>query len=126
MVNDRFLSVGGAGIGAVMGSKNLKAVAVKGQHSLQVADGSRFVQVINTLINKLNSAPLTSQSMSQWGTAFLVGLCYQKGILPRNNFRSTSQPLKNIGTECILCGLCVRFCEEVVGVSAIGLVNREL
>lgn len=27
-------------------------------------------------------------------------------------------------TECILCGLCVRFCEEVVGVSAIGLVNR--
>jgi len=66
LVNDRFLSVGGAGIGAVMGSKNLKAVAVKGQHSLQVADGSRFVQVINTLINKLNSAPLTSQSMSQW------------------------------------------------------------
>ncbi len=26
--------------------------------------------------------------------------------------------------ECILCGLCVRFCEEVVGVGAIGLANR--
>jgi NADH dehydrogenase/NADH:ubiquinone oxidoreductase subunit G len=26
--------------------------------------------------------------------------------------------------NCILCGLCVRFCEEVVGVSAIGLANR--
>jgi NADH dehydrogenase/NADH:ubiquinone oxidoreductase subunit G len=26
--------------------------------------------------------------------------------------------------ECILCGLCVRFCEEVVGVKAIGLSNR--
>lgn len=26
--------------------------------------------------------------------------------------------------ECVLCGLCVRFCEEVVGVSAIGLSNR--
>jgi heterodisulfide reductase subunit A len=26
--------------------------------------------------------------------------------------------------ECILCGLCVRFCEEVVGVNAIGLSNR--
>ena len=25
---------------------------------------------------------------------------------------------------CILCGLCVRFCEEVVGVGAIGLANR--
>jgi predicted molibdopterin-dependent oxidoreductase YjgC len=26
--------------------------------------------------------------------------------------------------QCILCGLCVRFCEEVVGVGAIGLANR--
>lgn len=26
--------------------------------------------------------------------------------------------------ECILCGLCIRFCEEIVGVNAIGLSNR--
>ena len=26
--------------------------------------------------------------------------------------------------DCILCGLCVRFCEEVVGAEAIGLSNR--
>jgi bidirectional [NiFe] hydrogenase diaphorase subunit len=38
--------------------------------------------------------------------------------------------IKNTGlkkkedSDCILCGLCVRFCEEVVGVSAIGLSNR--
>jgi aldehyde:ferredoxin oxidoreductase len=101
VINDRYLSVGGAGTGAVMGSKNLKAIAVKGRHSLHVADGSRFVQVVNTLINKLNSAPLASQSMSQWGTAFLVGLCYQKGILPQNNFRWASLSLKNIGTEAL-------------------------
>ncbi len=31
---------------------------------------------------------------------------------------------KREAKECILCGLCVRFCEEVVGVSAIGLSNR--
>jgi aldehyde:ferredoxin oxidoreductase len=101
IVNDRFLSVGGAGIGAVMGSKNLKAVAVKGQHSLKVADGNRFVQVVNTMINKLNSAPLTSQSMPQWGSAFLVGLCYQKGILPTNNFQKASVSLRHIGTEAL-------------------------
>jgi aldehyde:ferredoxin oxidoreductase len=101
LVNDRFLSVGGAGIGAVMGSKNLKAIAVKGQHSLKVADGGKFVQVVNTLINKLNSASLTSQSMTQWGTAFLVGLCDQKGILPRNNFTGTPVSMRNIGTEAL-------------------------
>jgi aldehyde:ferredoxin oxidoreductase len=101
LINDRFLAVGGAGIGAVMGSKNLKAIAVKGQHSLEVADGDRFVQVVNALINKLNSAPLTSQSMTQWGTAFLVGLCYQKGILPKNNFQQSSISLKNISTDAL-------------------------
>jgi aldehyde:ferredoxin oxidoreductase len=108
VVNDRFLSVGGAGVGAVMGSKNLKGLAVKGQHSLQVADGSRFVQVINTLINKLNSAPLTSQSMSQWGTAFMVGLCNEKGILPQDNFRKGSLSLKNIGTEALNSAFALR------------------
>jgi aldehyde:ferredoxin oxidoreductase len=101
IVNDRFLSVGGAGIGAVMGSKNFKAVSVRGKRSLEVADGSRFVQVVNTLINKLNSAPLTSQSMTQWGTAFLVGLCYQKGMLPKNNFKEASVSLRNISTEAL-------------------------
>jgi aldehyde:ferredoxin oxidoreductase len=101
IINDGFLSVGGAGVGAVMGAKNLKAIAVKGQHSLNVADGNKFVQTINTLINKLDSAPLTGQSMTQWGTAFLVGLCYPKGILPQNNFRNGNMSLKSIGTEAL-------------------------
>jgi formate dehydrogenase major subunit len=26
--------------------------------------------------------------------------------------------------KCVLCGLCVRFCEEVAGIGALGLVNR--
>ena len=33
-------------------------------------------------------------------------------------------PFKLENEECILCGLCVRACEEIVGVSAISLVNR--
>lgn len=33
-------------------------------------------------------------------------------------------PFKKDNEKCILCGLCVRACEEVVGVSAISLVNR--
>jgi aldehyde:ferredoxin oxidoreductase len=108
IVNDRFLSVGGAGIGAVMGSKNLKAIAVKGQHSLEVADGNRFIQVVNTMINKLNSAPLTSQSMTQWGTAFLVGLCYPKKIMPNNNFQQASVALKNLGTDALESAFALR------------------
>ncbi|MGD8513705.1 MAG: aldehyde ferredoxin oxidoreductase N-terminal domain-containing protein, partial [Deltaproteobacteria bacterium] len=46
IINDGFLSVGGAGIGAVMGSKNLKAIAVKGNHSVSISDSERFVRVV--------------------------------------------------------------------------------
>ncbi len=102
IINDGFLSVGGAGIGAVMGSKNLKAIAVKGSHSLNVADGNRFMQVVTTLTNKLNSAPMTSQSMSVWGSAFFVGLCYQKGVLPWNNFQTAAfRESKQLGTGAL-------------------------
>ncbi|UCD86894.1 MAG: hypothetical protein JSV01_03740, partial [Desulfobacterales bacterium] len=102
IVNDGFLSVGGAGIGAVMGSKNLKAIAVRGSRSLSVADSDRFVRIVTNLINKLNSAPLTSHSMSAWGSAFFVDLCYQKGILPQKNFQGAAfTELKDIGTEAL-------------------------
>lgn len=36
----------------------------------------------------------------------------------------TTMLRKRDDKHCILCGLCVRFCEEVVGASAIGLSNR--
>lgn len=105
IVNDSFLSVGGAGIGAVMGSKNLKAIAIKGSHSLAIADSARFVRVVTNLINKLNSAPLTSHSMSAWGSAFFIDLCYQKGMLPHKNFQGAAftelTELKDIGTKAL-------------------------
>jgi aldehyde:ferredoxin oxidoreductase len=109
LTSDGFLSVGGAGIGAVMGAKNLKGIAVKGQHSVRVADGSRLVQAVSAVINKLNGSPITSELMPQWGTAFLVRLCNQKGMLPKNNFQSTSiENLKNLGTEAIASALALR------------------
>ncbi|MDY6951292.1 MAG: aldehyde ferredoxin oxidoreductase N-terminal domain-containing protein, partial [Thermodesulfobacteriota bacterium] len=102
VINDGFLSVGGAGIGAVMGSKNLKALAVRGSHSLTVADGDRFVQAVTTLINKLNSAPLTSRSMSTLGSAFFADRCHQKAILPFENFKApTLAESKYIETETL-------------------------
>ncbi len=102
IINDGFLSVGGAGIGAVMGAKNLKAIAVRGSHSLSVADSDRFVRVVTTLHNKLNAAPLTSRSMASWGSAFFVDLCYQKGILPQNNFQASAfAKSKDIQTESL-------------------------
>ena len=109
LISDGFLSVGGAGIGAIMGSKNLKGIAVKGEHSVQVADGNRLLQAVTTMINKLNGSAITSELMPQWGTAFLVRLCNQKGMLPQNNFQSTSVlNIKSLGTEAIATAFALR------------------
>lgn len=109
LITDGFLSVGGGGIGAIMGAKNLKGIAVKGEQSVQVADGNRLVQAVTTMINKLNGSPITSELMPQWGTAFLVRLCNQKGMLPQSNFQSASvENIKNLGTDAIASAFALR------------------
>jgi aldehyde:ferredoxin oxidoreductase len=109
VVTDGFLSVAGAGIGAVFGAKNLKGIAIKGQHSVKVADGSRLMQVVTTMINKLNGSPITSESMPLWGTAFLVRRCLEKGMLPKNNFQATPlDHLRHLGTEAIANAFALR------------------
>jgi len=109
LISDGFLSVGGGGIGAIMGAKNLKGIAVKGEQSVQVADGNRLMQAVTTMINKLNGAAITSELMPQWGTAFLVQLCKQKGMLPQSNFQSASvEKIKNLGTDAIASAFALR------------------
>lgn len=109
VVSDGFLSVGGAGIGAVFGAKNLKGIAVKGQNSVMVADGSRLMQVVTAMINKLNGSAVTSELMPHWGTAFLVRLCNEKGMLPKNNFQSVLMgDVRNLGTEAIAGAFALR------------------
>jgi aldehyde:ferredoxin oxidoreductase len=67
-----------------------------------VADGSRFMQIVTTLINKLNTAPMTSQSLAVWGSAFFTGFFHQKGVLPWNNFQSVAfKEFRDVGTEAL-------------------------
>ncbi len=88
IITEGFQSQGGAGLGAVLGAKHLKAVAVRGRHSLQVADGNRLRQVIGTMLGKLNASPFTAERLRHWGSAFLAPLAVQQGILPQDNFQS--------------------------------------
>jgi len=109
LVSEGFLALGGAGVGAVLGAKNLKGVAVKGQHSILVADGSRLRQVIATMLNKVSGSPYTAEMLPQWGTGFLVQLSAQKGILPQNNFQSrTWDKVMHLGLEALAATFAVR------------------
>ncbi len=52
-------AAGRAGLGAVMGSKRLKAVAVRGEQTVSVADEERFKEVSSKIISRSRQSPLS-------------------------------------------------------------------
>lgn len=56
---DRAKAAGGSGVGCVMGSKNLKAVAVRGHGSLKIARPDAFTEAMNVALRKVKESPST-------------------------------------------------------------------
>ena len=52
---------GGSGVGCVMGSKKLKAVAVRGHEAVRVADPERFMQAVNKALAKIEASPIVEE-----------------------------------------------------------------
>jgi len=53
IINDEFRAIGRSGMGAVMGSKNLKAVAVRGTHDVNVANLEGFKEFIKMIFERM-------------------------------------------------------------------------
>jgi len=75
---------GRTGMGAVMGSKNLKAIAVKGTKKIDMADEESAKNVLKWLKENYVYRP---HDMHDEGTARLVPALSEGGILPTRNFR---------------------------------------
>lgn len=87
VMNDKHRAAGRSGLGAVMGSKNLKAVAVKGSGSVQVAKPKEFYEACAGARKKLMAHPVTGSGLSAYGTEILVNILNQSGALPTRNWR---------------------------------------
>ena len=87
IINDKHRAAGRSGVGAVMGSKNLKAVAVKGSGSVTVANKDAFRKATLDRFQKIKASVVTSQGLPKYGTAVLINVINQHGILPTKNFR---------------------------------------
>jgi aldehyde:ferredoxin oxidoreductase len=53
IINDEFRAIGRAGLGGIMGSKNLKAVAVRGTHDVNVANMDGFREFIKMIYERM-------------------------------------------------------------------------
>jgi aldehyde:ferredoxin oxidoreductase len=78
---------GRGGAGAVMGSKNLKAIAIRGSLPIQVHDPDRFAAACLKANKELEESP-DVESFRQVGTAGSVEFANETGLLPHKNYQN--------------------------------------
>ena len=87
VVNDMDRAAGRSGVGTVMGSKNLKAVGVRGTKGVQVDDFSRFMAETAKGKAVLAENAVTGQGLPAFGTQVLMNVINEVGALPTRNHR---------------------------------------
>ena len=89
IMNDRDRAAGRAGVGAVMGAKKLKGVAVRGTQKIKLASEERFKEMNQKYrdrfkeVKKAGPYPLTTH-----GTAITVVATQTHGVFPTRNFQT--------------------------------------
>jgi len=85
IVNDLHRAAGRSGVGAVMGSKNLKAVAVHGTKGVRVKDPKRFMEV-SYEAKKVLWESEGRRGLTKYGTNAMIDSMQEFGGLPTRNF----------------------------------------
>ncbi|OIN97165.1 MAG: aldehyde ferredoxin oxidoreductase [Deltaproteobacteria bacterium CG1_02_45_11] len=103
IMNDQHRAAARCGLGAVMGSKNLKAVAVRGSKKVEVADETGLKAAAKNAREILKANPLTGEQIPRLGTPGLLMPYNQAGIVPVRNFQKSSfgQRAENISGEAL-------------------------
>jgi len=85
--NEFYHQCGRGGVGAVMGSKNLKAIVIRGSQSLKIANQKALLDyLLTTAEEKLQNMRMAPERM-QYGTPYTLYLTNKFGILPTHNFQ---------------------------------------
>ena len=84
VMNDLDAAAGRTGMGAVMGSKKLKAIAVRGHQRVSIADATTFKEIAKWIAD---NTPITNKGMHDFGTARVVAALNPVGGLPTLNFK---------------------------------------
>jgi aldehyde:ferredoxin oxidoreductase len=89
IMNDEDRAAGRSGVGAVMGSKNLKAITVKGTGKVKVHDEAKLKELTKEKLAKIKENGVTGEGLPTYGTAVLVNILNEIGSLPTNNFQNS-------------------------------------
>ncbi|MDB5823409.1 MAG: aor [Herminiimonas sp.] len=88
IVNDLHRAAGRSGVGTVMGSKNLKAIAVRGTKGVgNIRDPKAFMQATVAAKKVLADNAVTGQGLPTYGTQVLMNVINEMGAMPTRNHR---------------------------------------
>jgi aldehyde:ferredoxin oxidoreductase len=87
IMNCKDRAAGRSGVGAVMGSKNLKAMVVKGSNKVAIKDEDGLKSVFKDSIKKIRENGVTGEGLPTYGTAVLVNIINENGVYPYKNFQ---------------------------------------
>ena len=88
IMTDKHRAAGRGGVGAVMGSKNLKAIVAKGTGTAGVYDPERLKTAVVRSRRLIKKNAVTNKSLPVYGTPVLVSVANELGMLPTNNFQA--------------------------------------
>jgi len=89
IMNEKDRAAGRSGVGAVMGSKNLKAITVKGSSKPAIHDEAALKTIFKDCLGKIKENGVTGSGLPTYGTAVLVNIINENGAFPVNNFQES-------------------------------------
>jgi aldehyde:ferredoxin oxidoreductase len=94
-------AAGRKGLGAVMGSKNLKAIAIRGTRKVDIADKEKYKKARGEMTKAMKESHVLYPEFSKHGTPMVVDHTCEIGIFPAKNFSATGSfaPSDKIGVE---------------------------
>ncbi len=122
------------GVGAVMGSKRLKAISVSGSRKLEMDDPESFKKYTKEVRELFSKHPVLGSSMKRYGTGAIVNTANGRNIIPTRNFKYGHFPdamklsgeymedheLVGVKSSCLHCPVT---CGREVEVEGIGRVK---
>ncbi len=125
---------GRTGVGAVMGSKQLKAISIGGPRKLEMDDEDAFKTYTKWVREMFRDHPVLGEKLKRYGTAGIVNTTNARNILPTRNFKyghhddamqisgewMEDHELTGIRSSCIHCPVT---CGRDVTVEGVGRVK---
>jgi aldehyde:ferredoxin oxidoreductase len=88
IMNDKHRAAGRSGVGAVMGSKNLKAVVVRGKEKTKLAEAEEMRDLCRQVRREVAADVKKGSTLREYGTAYVPIVTNEIGILPTRNFQT--------------------------------------